>query len=221
MKYKVHTLFYLVFLISIVSAQNLQIHYDFSQDRSYFTSTLEMYRSDEKGATFWFVDFDYNEPNSTGASLGYWEIARYFKTTFNKNFSLTLQFNDGVASWGSLGQAWLAGGVYAFSLNKLNLSTELMYRQLRGSSSADGQLTAVFFVPFLSGRAHFTGFMDIWTQDEIGEEAKEVIIMSQPQIWYALSENFYIGGETRITKNFLPKKEWQWYSTVGLKWDME
>ena len=180
-----------------------------------------MYRPDEKGATFWFVDFDYNEPNSTGASLGYWEIARYFKTTFNKNFSLTLQFNDGVASWGTLGQAWLAGGVYAFSLNKLNLSLELMYRQLRGSSSADGQLTFVFFVPFLSGRAHFTGFMDIWTQDEIGEEAKEVIIMSQPQIWYALSENFYIGGETRITKNFLPKKEWQWYSTVGLKWDME
>ena len=91
-KYKVHTLFYLVFLISIVSAQNLQIHYVFSQDRSYFTSTLEMYRPDERGATFWFVDFDYNEPNSTGASLGYWEIARYFMTTFNKNFSLTLQF---------------------------------------------------------------------------------------------------------------------------------
>ena len=221
MNYKVHILFYLVFYISIVSAQNLQIHYDFSQDRSYFTSTLEMYRPDERGATFWFVDFDYNEPNSTGASLGYWEIARYFKTTFNKNFSLTLQFNDGVASWGTLGQAWLAGGVYAFSLNKFSLSSELMYRQIRGSSSADGQLTFVFFVPFLSGRAHFTGYMDIWTQDQMGDRAKKVIIMSQPQIWYALSEKFYIGGEARITKNFSPKKGWHLYPTLGFKWDME
>ena len=59
---KVYILFYLVFHLSIVSAQNLQIHYDLSQDRSYFTSTLEMYRPDERGATFWFVDFDYNEP---------------------------------------------------------------------------------------------------------------------------------------------------------------
>ena len=221
MNYKVHILFYCLLYISIVSAQNLQIHYDFSQDRSYFTSTLEMYRPDERGATFWFVDFDYNEPNSTGASLGYWEIARYFKTTFNKNFSLTLQFNDGVASWGSLGQAWLAGGVYAFSLNKLNLSTELMYRQLRGSSSADGQLTFVFFVPLLSGRAHFTGFMDIWTQDEMEDKAKKVIIMSQPQIWYTLSEKFYIGGEVRITKNFSPQKGWHLYPTMGVKWEME
>ena len=221
MNYKAHTFFYLVFHASIVSAQNLQIHYDLSKDHRYFTSTLEMYRRDERGATFWFVDFDYNEPNLSGASLGYWEIARYFKTTFNKNVSLTLQFNDGVASWGTLGQAWLAGGVYAFSLKKLSLSSELMYRQLRGSSSADGQLTFVFFAPFLSGRAHFTGYMDIWTQDEMEDKEKKVIIMSQPQIWYTLSEKVYIGGEARITKNFSPQKGWYLYPTMGVKWEME
>ena len=63
--------------------------------------------------------------------------------------------------------------------------------------------------------------MDIWTKDEMGDKAKKVIIMSQPQIWYTLSEKFYIGGEVRITKNFSPQKGWHLYPTMGVKWEME
>ena len=85
---------------TVAKGQNLQLHYDFASDRQYFTSTLEMFRSDEKGATFWFVDFDYNQPGNKSVSLGYWEFARYFKLPFKEGLSATLQFNDGVAPWG-------------------------------------------------------------------------------------------------------------------------
>ena len=72
MKYETQLFFSLIFVVSISTGQNLQIHYDFAEDRRYFTSTLEMYKPDEKGATFWFVDFEYNQPGNKSASVGYW-----------------------------------------------------------------------------------------------------------------------------------------------------
>ena len=52
----------LVVLIAVATkAQtNLQVHYDFGKDRSYVTTTLEMFKPDKWGNTFFFVDFDYN-----------------------------------------------------------------------------------------------------------------------------------------------------------------
>ena len=51
-------------------AQNLQVFYD--TERDCVTSTLEMFRPDAFGSTFFFVDMDYT-PNMTGA---YCEISR-------------------------------------------------------------------------------------------------------------------------------------------------
>ena len=55
---------------NVVYAQNLQVFYD--TGRGCVTSTVEMFRPDGGGSTFFFVDFDYS-PNAVGA---YWEIAR-------------------------------------------------------------------------------------------------------------------------------------------------
>ena len=118
MKYEAQLFFNLTFFVSISAGQNLQIHYDFAEDRRYFTSTLEMYRPDEKGATFWFVDFDYNQPGNKSASVGYWEFARYMNLSFLEGLSGTLQFNDGVSRWGPLGHVWLAGITYPVDLSK-------------------------------------------------------------------------------------------------------
>ncbi len=206
---------------TLVIGQNLQLHYDAASDRQYFTSTLEMFRPDEKGATFWFVDFDYNQPGNRSASLGYWEFARYFKLPFKEGLSATVQFNDGVAPWGPLGHIWLAGFTHPVNIGFTTISAELLYRSAYGSSGHDGQLTFVYFLPFLKGKAHITGFMDIWSQDKRGEEGKEVVVLSQPQLWYEMAPKIYIGGEARISQNFLPKEGWQVYPTVGIKWDME
>ena len=53
-------------------AQNLQVLYD--TDSDYVTTTLEMFRPDAFGSTFYFVDMDYT-PRAIGA---YVEIAREF-----------------------------------------------------------------------------------------------------------------------------------------------
>ena len=55
-----------------VKAQNLQVQYDLM--RGCVTSTVEMFRPDSFGSTFFFVDMNCN-PTMTGA---YWEIAREF-----------------------------------------------------------------------------------------------------------------------------------------------
>ena len=51
-------------------AQNIQVLYD--TERDCVTSTVEMFRPDNYGSTFFFVDMDYN----SGVSGAYWEIAR-------------------------------------------------------------------------------------------------------------------------------------------------
>lgn len=221
MKRKNCLLWALLLFVTASFGQNLQVHYDFAQDRRYFTSTLEMFRPDDKGATFWFVDFDYDQPGNRSASLGYWEFARYINLPFKEGLTATVQFNDGVAAWGSLGHVWLAGLTYPIDLKFTTLSTEFLYRYAYGSSAPDGQLTIVFFHPLLNGKAHLTGYVDIWTQDMLDQGGKEIIVFSQPQLWYSISPKLYIGGEARISKNFLPEGGWKVYGTVGFKWDME
>ena len=51
-------------------AQNIQLHYDFGRNAA--TTTVEMFRPDGGGSTFFFVDMDYS-PKVVGA---YWEISR-------------------------------------------------------------------------------------------------------------------------------------------------
>ena len=61
---------------------NAQVLYDFGTDRKYVTLTLEMFKQDKWGSTYFFVDHDFNydkmDPNSDNVSLGgtYTEISR-------------------------------------------------------------------------------------------------------------------------------------------------
>ena len=44
-------------------AQNVQTHYDMGKDRGYLTTTVEMFKPDKMGSTFFFVDMDYGRNN--------------------------------------------------------------------------------------------------------------------------------------------------------------
>jgi len=75
--------FFIVFLLVSfpLTAQNLQLHYDFGKDRKFFTATLEMFKPDTLGSTYWFVDFDHNSGfgyELRSMSSAYWEISREF-----------------------------------------------------------------------------------------------------------------------------------------------
>ncbi len=213
---KTETVLFLLCLATLGTAQNLQIHYDYGKDRNFFTTTLEMLQVDKLGSTFWFVDMDYNNPGNKSMSLAYWEIARYFTLPLgNRKGSATIQYNDGMAPWGPLHSVWLFGLSMPIDLGIITFNTDILYRQMYTSDAPDFQLTFAWFKP-LAERFNFMGFLDIWTQDIVGDET--MVFLAEPQLWYVLSSRFSVGGELEISKNFLPYDEIQYMPTVAVKW---
>ena len=205
--------------ISPLLAQNLQINYDFGEGRKFFTSTLEMYKPDDWGATFWFVDMDYNTTGNRSVSLTYWEIARYIKIPKMGQLSATVQYNDGYAPWGSLGQVWLGGVSHPLNLGFITLPVDLLYRSMYGSDSPDFQVTVVFFKSFLNDKLTLTGFVDVWTQDKAAEDGKNIVFLTEPQLWYNVWQNLHLGGEIEFSYHFLPSDKFEIMPTLGMKWN--
>ena len=209
----------LLILVGTVFSQNLQLHYELSEDREYFVSTLEMFKPDDFGSTFWFVDMEYNSASNKGANLAYLEIARAFTLPIN-NLSATLQYNDGVASFGALGQVWLLGVNYYLDLGFVALPVDILYRAAEGADSPDFQITTTWFKPLMNGNIELSGFLDIWSQDEFGSDGKQLVVLTEPQIWYNANQQFSIGSEIEISQNFVFGKDGlQVLPTLGLRWN--
>lgn len=216
----------ILILTTGLHAQNLQIHYDFRQDeqplldRGYTTATLEMFQPDRYGATFWFVDMDFDGPNSQ-MSLAYWEIARYLSLGESSRFSLTVQFNDGLASYGGINQVWLGGVSYDLTVGNWNIPLDFLYRHVTGGEGPNLQLTAVWNRTVWHDRLQLAGYIDLYTQDPLvnRDSRNELAIQAEPQVWTKLSAEIWIGGELEISRYFLPVEGWQLYPTLGLKWD--
>ncbi len=207
----------------MLGAQNIQLHYDFGEGREYFTSTIEMFKPDEYGATFFFFDLDYNHPvGEKSASLAYFEIARYLKMPFQpvEKLSATVQYNDGTVGGWPLGPVWLGGVSYPIDLGFITLNTDILVRKMRDSDAPDAQLTVVWFKPFLNNKLHFTGFFDLWTQDDAIEDEKNMVILTEPQLWYNFGKHLAVGGEVEFSKNFVPgSDDFEIKPTLGLKWN--
>ena len=202
----------------ILGAVNLQVHYDFGENREYFTTTIEMFKPDEYGATFFFFDMDYNYPRGDkSASLAYLEIARYINLPLDK-LSATVQYNDGVAQWGPLGPVWLGGVSYPIDLGFITLNTDILYRHYRNSDAPDAQLTIVWNKKLLNNKLTFMGFFDLWSQDKMMEDEKEAVLLTEPQLWYGLTDHLSVGGEIELSKNFLPSDDFEVKPTLALKW---
>ncbi|MCF7823474.1 MAG: DUF5020 family protein [Candidatus Marinimicrobia bacterium] len=208
----------LLLINAVVLAQNIQLHYEASSQREYFVTTLEMFKPDKYGSTFWFVDMEYDSPAVKGVSLGYWEIARSFSLPINI-FSLTVQYNDGVANFGSLGQVWLLGVNYYLDLGFVALPIDILYRSAQNSDAPDIQITTTWFKPLLDGHIELSGFLDIWSEDTGSDGEKQLVILSEPQLWYNANEHFSIGSEIEISKNFVfGESDVQVLPTIGMRW---
>ncbi len=205
----------LLFIPAMVFCQNVQIHYDFGHERNYITTTFEMFKSDKYGATFWFIDMDFDHGHRKSMSLAYLEFARYFGFSSINPFSLTLQYNDGTSEFGSLGQVWLSGISFSFSMARLNLAPELLYRHQQGAEKADLQFTLVWLLSYQD--VDVAGYVDVWTQDK-STTTKELAVQAEPQIWYNLNPHFAIGSELEISKNFLPTDQWEFMPTAAFRY---
>lgn len=213
------------------SAQNLQVHYDMGKDRGFVTSTMEMFKPDILGNTFFFIDLNYGSDGVKGMSLAYWEIARVFKTEAMP-FGIHAEYNGGFGQFKAgdnmngyrINDAWLAGIDYSFMAKDFsrNLTLKALFKHIRDKHDASFQLTGVWFVNFLEGKMTFSGFADFWKEDSDfnfdGAVDSEFVFLSEPQIWYHLNEHFSIGGELELNNNFGNLEGFHANPTLGCKW---
>lgn len=216
----------------VSKAQNLQLLYD--TERDYVTTTLEMFRPDAFGSTFYFVDMDYT-PRAIGA---YVEIARelcfWQKSDWNW-LSVHVEFNGGLTSFKADGSeyavpfnnAWLAGLTYSGHSADFSKTWSLsaMYKAIpdlkdNGTNRMHNfQITGVWGIEFFDGWGTFSGFADFWS------EGSTFIFLSEPQLWANLNKikgwenvNLSIGGELELSNNFGGMDGFYAKPAIGAKW---
>jgi len=216
-----------------LKAQNIQLHYDMGKDRGYLTSTIEMFKPDKTGNTFFFVDMDYGVGDVKGVSLAYFEIARCFKLG-KSPFSWHGEFNGGLLQDNAknaytIDNAWLTGLDYSWNSSDFSkgISLKALYKNI--ANTVDGkpnsfQLTAVWHVNFAKNKLSFSGFADFWKEKTnyfvnapIGTET-DFIFLSEPQIWYNFNKNFSAGSEVEVASNFGLHKGMKLCPTAAIKY---
>lgn len=216
--------------IAKIKAQNIQVMYDF--ERGQVTSTLEMFRPDAGGSTYFFVDLDC-APKMTGA---YWEIAREFNFWQNSKLSwlsVHLEYNGGLnTSALSFNNCWLGGITYSGHSKDFTKTWSLsaLYKVIPGTMGLSGksdihnfQITGVWGIEFAKGWCTFSGFFDFWREARIWQ-GTEYIFITEPQFWVNFNQikgcenfNLSIGGEVEVSANFVDKG-FHVLPAVGAKW---
>jgi len=208
-------------------SQNVQLHYDMGKDRGYLTSTVEMFRPDKTGNTFFFIDFDYGVGDVEGVSLSYFEIARCFKLG-KSPFSWHGEYNGGFGQWkaGAAGgaytinNAWLTGIDYSWNASDFSrgFSLKALYKNIANTMDSKPnsfQITGVWYLNFAKGKMSFTGFADLWREKTA---FGKMVFLSEPQLWYNFNKNFAAGGEIELSNNFGGMDGFKVMPTLGAKY---
>lgn len=218
---------------TVVMAQNIQLHYDFGRalydkelsGRPLLTSTVEMFKPDKWGSTYFFIDMDYT---SKGVALAYGEIARELKF-WEGPFSAHIEYNGGVTNLFSLNNAYLGGVTYTYNNNRFTrgLSFSAMYKYIQKHDSPNNfQLTATWYMHFCNSKYTFIGFADWWR--ETGRYGN-FIFLSEPQFWVNLNKfkgfddkfNLSVGSEVELSHNFGGRNGFYAVPTVAVKWSFD
>ncbi len=212
-------------------AQNLQLHYDLRNslyglgDRNFLTSTVEMFKADRWGDTFFFVDLDYN--GDKGIGTAYWEIARNLKF-WQAPVAIHLEYNGGLTYDYVFGNAFLVGAAYAWDSPTFDegFSVSLNYKYIQKTMDDQPhsfQLTAVWYLNFVDGLLSFTGFADFWKETTA---TGSYIFLAEPQFWVNFNKikgipsdfNLSLGTEVELNTNFVGKEGFYAIPTIGAKW---
>ena len=226
------TIVLMTFAISS-QAQNVQLHYDFGRhiypdqegDRQSLTMTLEQFKADQWGSWYYFVDVDFTNKFIEGA---YTEISRELNIG-KQGFAAHVEYNGGLNRFGSFQHAALLGGAWNGHTSDFSktYSVQLMYKRFfksyentRAYNSV--QLTGVWGINFADNKCTFSGFIDLWR----GEKANgngQLVILSEPQFWYNITNHFSVGGEVEISNNFIyntyDDKTFFINPTLAVKWN--
>jgi hypothetical protein len=215
----------------LVTAQNIQLHYDFTDDRDYLTTTVEMFKPDAYGSTFFFIDFNYDVDDVEGVSESYFEIARAIKISEDVPFDLHVEYNGGQGQFSTPdgNVAYTISDAYLVGIEKTFLSEDFsrgitfqaMYKYVRAIEQDSFQLTVVWFMNLMDGKVTFNGFADFWGEDVDydfdGEVDDDVTFLAEPQIWYNITENWAVGSEIEFGYNFALTEGWDIFPTAAVK----
>ena len=222
---------------------NAQFLYDFGSDRKFLTMTLEMFKADKWGNTYFFIDHDFNyDKHVKGPNLApggtYMEMARclnFWQKSAVKDLSLHVEYNGGITASYPINNAWLFGVDYFMHngnySNTLNLKA--LYKTIRKhSSSVPMQFTVVWAMNDLLGvkGLKFDGFADFWWENHTcfkdnGEAVERGnIFITEPQLWYKVGQHFgvdnlSIGTEIELSNNFGSTDGFKCRPCLGAKWD--
>ena len=220
----------LIIVPTRASAQNVQLHYDFGRNAA--TTTVEMFRPDAGGSTFFFVDMDYS-PKVSGA---YWEIAREFNFWQDSKvnwLSVHVEYNGGLNTVaGSFNNSILAGLTYSGHSKDWSKtwSVTASYKVIPGTIALNGekqphnfQITGVWNLDFFDHWLSFNGFADFWREARPWQGTKFIFI-TEPQLWVNLNKiegwekiNLSVGTEIEMSCNFV-QKGFTVMPTAALKW---
>jgi len=215
----------------LLVAQNLQIHYDFGKDRHYITSTLEMFKPDKWGNTYYFVDFNYDYSPQNHPSLAYMEIARCLKF-WDGPLGAHVEYNGGLGGYSTttnvtggsyaINNAWLVGFDYALHNADFTktLTFQAMFKHIVGKQES-AQFTTVWGLQLMKKKITLSGFADLWAEkNTFSNDGKtNPVFISEPQFWYNFTEHFSIGSETEYAVNMAGIKGLTICPTLAVKWN--
>lgn len=215
-------------------AQNIQLHHDFGRslydtdvDRPRLTTTVEMFRPDRWGNTFFFVDMDYRKD---GVVMAYWEVAREFNLS-KSPFAAHIEYDGGLNNGMTFKNAYLAGITYAWNAANYSAGYTVtpMYKYIADNNKPHSfQLTGTWYKHFgHNGMFTFTGFADLWYD---GDHQHKWVLLAEPQLWLNLNKikgvskdfNLSIGTEQEISNNFIyGYNKLRWNPTLAVKWTFQ
>ena len=236
-----------MFVVASVAglAQNVQLHYDFGRGiydelgktedyygRPQLTTTVEMFRPDSFGSTFFFIDLDY----ASGVKGAYWEIAREFCFWQDSKvnwLSVHVEYNGGLNTVaGSFNNAILGGLTYSGHSKDWSKTWSLTasYKAIPGTIGLNGerqvnnfQITGVWNLDFFDHWLSFNGFADFWREARPWQ-GTEYIFIAEPQLWVNLNKikgwdkiNLSLGTEVELSSNFV-QKGFSIMPTIAAKW---
>jgi len=219
---------------------NLQVFYDFGENRKYTTTTLEMFKSDNWGSTFFFVDYNYTTSDQRkyqdmyGATSTYMEIERALNFWQDSKFAALSAHVELQAGYlgGTLGSTrnWLLGADYfmhnADFSNTFTVSLLLKLYSKENDCKLPLQLSGVWGMNNLFGveGLKFSGFFDLWgNYTDWGTEDSFFSFLSEPQIWYNVGQffdcpNLNVGAEIELSANFC-QSGFCTNPCLGVKWE--
>jgi hypothetical protein len=228
-----------LFIVSLpmLAQLNMQLHYDFGDafygdklsNRPHLTATVENFKADKWGSTYFFVDLDFGD--NTMKSV-YAEFSREFNLG-KLPIAAHVEYNGGLSGGGSYNDAYLAGGAWNWANKDFSktFSLQLLYKYLANQPSSNKhswQVTTVWGIHFAKGFCTFSGYADLWHDNSV---SGNLVLSSEPQFWfnlYALDNvdddfKLSLGTELELSKNLVWPAEGinnKFYAipTLAVKW---